>query len=417
MNMLKRLCMLVFVGMGQIISPQAQYDGFIDNEEVVFPIGFYEHPRDLDALKRMAEHGVNIVHCHNKSGLDQAAEAGLLGIVPLPLQNGVTDELKNTVMELKDHPALAVWEGPDEVVWNFTAYSGLHRSMGVHKEEGEWWKQTENAVQYAEQKANEIIPNMQAAVEWIQSVDDVGHPFWMNEALRSDMMYVRQYLDFIDIVGCDIYPVKHDDRRLHRMAAAIDRWNQVGRGKSVWMVLQAFSWSEIDDRYKDQEPTYPSFAESRFMAYCVIAHGAAGIQYWGSAYTKSDAFRQSLYALTAEISMLQPFLTGTDHEEMFALVIDNPDAEEESRGVWLIARQVEEDWLIVLVNEDNRWHNDVEVIGLDEIEDKTQYLLYENTEKIVRNGELLTRIPPYGVQVFCTSRKWETDKREGRVFQ
>lgn len=397
------------------INPYAQDHGYLDQDEILFPLGFYEHPKDLDALKRMAEHGVNIVHCHSKEDLDRAAEAGLLGVMPLPLQNGLTDTLKAKVMEVKDHPALAVWEGPDEIIWNITAFSGLYRN-GVHKERGEWWKQTENALQYSKRQAEDVIPKMQEAVEWVRSVDEAGHPFWMNEALRSDLIYTREYMEFMDIIGCDIYPVKKEDQRVHRMGPSTDRWLEVGRGLPVWMVLQAFAWSEIDDRYKDEEPTYPTFAQSRFMAYDVIAHGAAGIQYWGSAYTKSDAFRQSLYALTSELAALQPFLTGVDDEEVYSHAIDDPDNEEPVRGVYQLVRRYEDDWLVVLVNEDNKWHMAVEVFGLDELDGQTMYQLYEDHEYTIRNGELLTRIPPYGVQVFCTNRKYETDKRQGREF-
>jgi hypothetical protein len=200
------------------------------------------------------------------------------------------------------------------------------------------------------------------------------------------------------------------------MGPATDRWVEIGRGMPVWMVLQAFSWSEIDDRYKDQEPAYPTFVQSRNMAYDVIAHGASGIQFWGSAYTKSDAFRQSLYALTSELSMLQPFLTGTGYDEIYAQVIDDPGNEEPIRGIIQYIRQYEDDTLIVLVNEDNVWHMGIEMFGLDEQEGKPMYLLYEDKEYTILNGELLTRIPPYGVQVFCTSRKYETEKREGRDF-
>lgn len=401
--------------MGFSINLYAQYDGFLDQDEVLFPLGFYEHPKEINELKRMAEHGVNLVHCHSREDLDRAAEAGLYGVMPLLLQNGLTDALKEKVMEVKDHPALAVWEGPDEIIWNITAFSGLYRN-GVHKEPGEWWLQTENAVNYSKDLAESVIPKMKEVVEWVRSVDELDHPFWMNEALRSDLIYTRQYLEFMDITGCDIYPVKKDDQRIYRMGPATDRWLDVSRGMPIWMVLQAFAWSEIDDRYRGEEPTYPSFAQSRFMAYDVIAHGASGIQYWGSAYTKSDEFRQSLYALTSELAALQPFLTGAEYEEVYAMAIENPDSEKPTRGIVQLMRQYEDDWLLVLVNEDDQWQMGVEVIGMDELEGKTMHLLYEDEDYTVRNREMMTRIPPYGVQVFCTSRKYETSKREGRDF-
>ena len=66
------------------------------------------------------------------------------------------------------------------------------------------------------------------------------------------------------------------------------------------------------DYYGVKDIAYPTFNESRFMAYDVIAHGARGILYWGSHYLKSNAFRESIYALTSELAALQPFLVTPD---------------------------------------------------------------------------------------------------------
>ncbi|OHB79623.1 MAG: hypothetical protein A2Z25_03485 [Planctomycetes bacterium RBG_16_55_9] len=76
---------------------------------------------------------------------------------------------------------------------------------------------------------------------------------------------------------------------------------------------------------------YPSFDESRFMAYDAIVHGARGILYWGSHYLKSSEFRQSLYALTSELAALQPFLVAEDDPQArLALVELEPDPSRES---------------------------------------------------------------------------------------
>jgi hypothetical protein len=85
------------------------------------------------------------------------------------------------------------------------------------------------------------------------------------------------------------------------------------------MVLQGFAWSDLDEH--DDPVAYPTFIESRHMAYDCIAHGARGILYWGSSYLKSEghqAFRESLYALTSELAALQLFLTAP--QERYAQV-------------------------------------------------------------------------------------------------
>ena len=395
----------------------ADYDGFLTKDsQRQFPIGFYELPKDDAGLKAMAESGVNLVRCHNRADLDRVGAVGMMGVMPLSLQAGATEEFRGIVESVRDHPALAVWEGPDEIVWNFTAYSGLHRTMGIHKTSGEWWRQTPEAVAYAEERAGEIMPNMRAAIELIRELDRADRPIWINEALKSDLKYVRQYLDVIDITGCDIYPVRKDDRKVERMGAAMDRWMQVGRGKPVWMVLQAFSWNELGDYYGVKDTSYPTFIETRFMAYDVIVHGARGVLYWGSHYLKSDSFRESVYALTSELSALQPFLVALDQDGPRVRVIPG-EAEEETTGVRMTVRQSGGEWLVVLVNENDHGHMGVEVTGLEDLNGRGLDLLYGQESVTVQQGGFATRIQPYEVKVFATDRKWETPRRRGRDYE
>jgi len=383
--------------------------------EKLFPIGFYELPKDDPALQAMAEAGVNLVHCHSREDLDRVQAVGMLGVMPLAFQQGATDAFRAKVASVADHPALAVWEGPDEVVWNFTAYSGLHRKLGVHKTSGEWWRQTPEAVAYAEQKAAEIIPNMRDAVALIRSLDQHDRPVWINEALESDVRYVRQYLDFVDITGCDIYPVNQNDRRVARTGSAVERWKQAGRGKPVWMVLQAFSWHELGDYYGAKQPAYPTFAESRFMAYDVIVHGARGILYWGSHYLKNDEVRQAIYALTSELAALQPLLAAPEAPGARLALVELPDEHPDPR-VAMTARRAGDDWLIILVNEDNDSHMAVVVEGLDALEGRTLHLLYGDESQTIAHGELITRLQAQEVKVFATGRDWEAERREGRDY-
>jgi len=408
------------VGIVSLVSPAISSGGtdtgWIKKDgKDLFPIGCYELPKEDAKLQAMADAGFNLVRCNNREDLDRAQEAGMMGWIPLSLQNGPTGDLRKLVESVKDHPALAVWEGPDEVVWNFTAFSGLYKTMGVHKVSGEWWLQTENAVKYAEEQARTIIPNIRESIEVIRTLDGKDHPVWINEALKSDVRYVRQYVDWVDITGCDIYPVKKDGRNVVSVGAATERWNRTGRGKPVWMVLQAFSWHELGDDYSARGIAYPTFDESRFMAYDVVSHGAGGILYWGSHYLNSEPFRQSLYALTNELAMLQPFLTAPEVEGVRVNLIDD-EGNEAVRGVRISARRAGDDWIIVLVNEDDCRHMGVEVTGLNELNGKTLHLLYGAEELVVDQNELIARLLPRQVKVYATGRQWETDRPVGRDF-
>ena len=415
-----------------------QQDGTIlRNSQPVFPIGSYELPDDDEALKAMANAGINIIRCGNREDLDRVHALGIAGWIPLSLQGGATDALREKIESVVDHPSLAVWEGPDEVVWCFTALSNLWRNQGIHKNRHAWWHQTPEAIAYAEKQASMIIPNMHAAAKLVRSIDTSGRPLWMNEALKSDPIYVRQYLDSFDIIGCDIYPIRADRHPVAAMGVATEHWKRVGRGKPVWMVLQAFSWSELGGYHGDTGEAYPTFAESRFMFYDVIVHGGKGVMYWGTNFLKSEACRESIYALTSEISMLQPFLTATDVPNTRVLLVELPEesvvpldkpAERDDpwypgsvarlpeANVQAVVRNVEDDWLIIVVNEDDEMRMGVVVEGLDTLNGQTFDELYDTRTATISHGELMLRMRPHEVRVFATGRQWESPRRFGRDF-
>ena len=382
----------------------------------IYPIGFYELPKDDEELERMAKAGVNLVRCHSAEDLDRAQSVGMQGVYPISVQKGADESLREEIQSVKDHPALAIWEGPDEVIWNFTAFSGLHRTMGIYPTRNEWKDQTQVALDYSNQKAAEIIPKMVDGIELLKSLDERDRPFWINEAWTSDARFVREYLDAIEITGCDIYPVNDRDRRLLRVTEGVERWKKIGRDKPVFMVLQAFSWDELGEYHgAGRARTYPTFEESRFMAYSSLAHGADGILYWGSNYLQSDEMRESIYSLTRELSNLQPYLVSTDHPGVAVDLLELPERAE-GFGVQCLVRKVGEAWLIILVNEDEIRHMGVEVTGLDELNGRELHLLYGKETLEVNRGEVIFRMQPFEVKVYSTTSALESEDLRGRSF-
>lgn len=390
--------------------PAAAFDGYIEvNGETTFVLGMYAFPENADALSRMAEAGINLIQCRNQVELDAAAAAGMQGWTALPFHLGATQSLREQVTALAAHPALAVWEGPDEVIWNFTAYSGLEKSVGIRRQD--WWDQAPHAVAYAEQEAARILPNMGEAIALIREMDTRGRPVWMNEARETDVIYMREYLPWIDVLSCDDYPVKKSgESDLHRVARATDRYMKVSLGKPVWMVLQAFSWEDIQEGASD----YPSFAESRYMAYTCIAQGARGLLYWGSQFVNDAAFMESLYALTSELAALNPLLVAPEVPGVEVTLVEAPD--QPAKGVRVIARQHGDAWLIALVNDDDYRHHGTQVSGLDVLEGRALYELHGPRAYTVTQGMFVTRMQPYDVQVYCTSRDFESDWKTGRDY-
>ena len=401
-------------GLALLPTAFAEHDGFLHaHGQPLFPIGFYSAPEDEAAYADMAEAGVNLVRCGGVADLDRAHGYGMNGWISLPMHTDLTPEGEKQIADVLEHPALAVWEGPDEMVWNFTAYSGLFRD-GTHERKGAWWEQTPKAVAFAEQQAAIIMPNVQRWAARIRELDVQKRPIWFNEAYTSDALYMRQYLGAVDITGCDLYPVKSVSRNIAEVGDFTERFNQVGKGMPVWMVLQAFSWHEV----KTEEalpPVYPTFAESRFMAWNAITHGAEGVLYWGSAYTKNQDFLQSLYAVTSELDAVQPFLTAPEETGVSINPIEEP-VQAPRRDVSKIARYRDGEALVVLVNEDDVTHFGAEVQGLDALNGRALHLLYGSESADVTDGAFVTRMMPHEVKIFSTTGEVATTRLNGRDF-
>lgn len=379
-----------------------------------FPIGSYELPKDDDALRAMAKAGFNLVRCRNRADLDRAAAAGMLGWVPIPLQLGNDPKLRAMIEDLRTHPALGAWEGPDEIVWNFTAFSGLLRK-GVHRQPDEWWRQTPGAVEYAEKEAVRVMPKLRQGAALVRQLDPRKRPIWINEAARSDMQYIRQYLDSVDITGCDIYPIHAAGRKPEAVGGYTDRYRLIGKGKPVWMVLQGFAWGELQGRH--EAVAYPSFAESRLMAWDAIAHGARAVLYWGMNASKPQpAFRLSIYAIAAELAAVRPLLAAPGERGVRVVLVEDDAAAARDARVAHVCRRVGDEWLVAVVNEDGRPHMGVAVTGLAPLNGRRLLLLYGAESVEVRGGDLVTRLMPGQVKVFATSRTWETARRQGREY-
>jgi hypothetical protein len=187
------------------------------------------------------------------------------------------------------------------------------------------------------------------------------------------------------------------------------------------MVLQGFGWKDLHDPYYKESLAYPSFAETRLMAYSAIAHGSSGILYWGTHYLPANAtgagLRTSIYALTSELAKLQPFLTApNDTAVRVKLVESTGRSVPGERGVRWMARRVGSSWVIVLINEDNHPHLGVEVEGLDALNGRKLVQLYGHETDTVSHGEFVARLMPREVKVFATSRKWASAWTAGRDF-
>ncbi len=293
-----------------------------------FPIGVYYVPYSDRGLSEAAKAGFNLALCPGgpmaAKALKKFEEYGLMAWVPIgglmkldQDKEARAAKLKETVERLKNEKALLVWESVDEPVWG---------------------------------------SNTEGLLEGYRAVKalDPDHPVWTNHAPRNTIAELARFNAATDITGCDIYPVPEpqtqSDLPNKTIAVVADETQKqkttVADRKPIWMVLQGFAWAELRVKQGGKaEPVYPTYEQSRFMAYDAIVHGARGILYWGTRYTERPSrFLNDVKRVASELSDLTPVLTAPDSKT--PLTIEPPDA-----PIKALVKDVGPDRYVFAVNE------------------------------------------------------------------
>jgi len=345
-----------------------------------FILGLYENPEDDSVLRAVGEAGFNLVYgARNQASLDRLHEHGLWAwlntgyAIDLSVQTEAREaQLRQMVADFAEHPALLVWEVPDEALWNNWHEAYLWRAsqepeqLEAHLETIEdealqtearktmdearrlrhtgFYAESEQMMDgvwtllglesprpgfgYADapERAARMQRGMLRGYELLAELDP-AHPIWMNHAPRNQIAQLAAFNEAADIVGCDIYPVpgkpfmSHSDvadQTVSAVGVYTQRMQEAAPGKPVWMVLQGFSWAKLFSDVPEEQlrhRRYPTKEETRFMAYNAIVHGARGILYWGTAYIdREEPFWEELLDVVRELSELQPVLSAPDAE-------------------------------------------------------------------------------------------------------
>lgn len=259
-----------------------------------FPLGIYTTPATEDRCRELRDAGFDLVCVHAmppaplRRALDVLGARGLRAWVPVgqDLQFAEGDvtakrkRLQELVAGVGAHPALALWESIDEPAWGGSPAWGLREGY-----------------------------------QFLRSLDP-RRPIWTNHAPRNRVDTLVHYNQATDIAGCDIYPVPMPQSQSNlpnkTLSVVGDETRKsvasVGGGKPVLMVLQAFAWKNLSNP-GDPRAVYPTFAESRFMAYEAITSGANGILYWGVYSTPCPSrFWSDLKSLVSELRAMAPVL-------------------------------------------------------------------------------------------------------------
>jgi hypothetical protein len=451
-------------------------DGFllVDGDPRLI-IGLYELPRDGDdsTLKQLAEHGFNLVRAPDRDSLDRLHKHNLYGWCNIPIFTGKQNDdayqdFVQNINGLKDHPALLVWELPDEALWGiwwgpqiwilhgqYAALLGhieksrsrssnedINRKLALLEKAQDFakrglWKSSEEIFGRLWQESGEENPHpdwkfssceepilkqakdVAQTCRLVRSIDP-KRPIWQNHAPRNSLKALQNYNQQVDVVGCDIYPAPfaaagHSDLKdvsLSAVGAYTDRMRAGAPGKPIWMVLQGFGWADIDEDIRNapdpEKGRRPNYQESRFMAYDALVHGASAILYYGTYYIpKNGDLWNDLMKISSEIRALEPAIVGERPERAPIAVADETFGSIDGQGPLLMLRQAGSDWVLIAVNElvDGIAF---EVSNLPKsLEGKTLYRLYSDESHQVRNAGFHDGIRSFGVHVYATSRHFE----------
>ncbi|HQE84057.1 MAG TPA: hypothetical protein PLM14_13735 [Candidatus Hydrogenedentes bacterium] len=304
------LVVVMAAGMAGAAPLAVRYDddGMITvNGQRTLIVGSYYAAKSDKPYADMAEAGFNLIRTDSSAEeMDQALAAGLMtwtsvGTIDMADREASTARLLEKVRAIKDHPALAFVESVDEPAWT--------------------WMKAETRV--PAQPFVEAYPLIKEA--------DPNHLMYMNHAPTNLVKTMQAYNPGTDIVACDIYPVNPgglrpmyalfedghqgdlNNQTISQVGDYVDKMRQVtGPNRPLFMVLQAFAWEALrEEKERDESKVlYPTWEESRFMAFQSLIKGANGIIYWGS-YTMpqpSDAWT-GITRVTREVADLAAVLS------------------------------------------------------------------------------------------------------------
>jgi hypothetical protein len=442
-----------------------------------FLIGLYAYPGDDTTLVNLTRAGFNLIQTGPQTErLDRLHELGVKGWVNLGMNLDLSEnaearkaKLLAVVNEYKTHPALLLWEGPDEPLWNAwyqamvaiqtefasampqavaartadtpSQRDALNARIGrcrelydralwaeCQAERTAFWKAVGQDpppgadMVEAEETARRRAAGLTAGFEFVRRTDPT-HIIWLNHAPRNSIAALRNYNRAVDMAGCDIYPVPADHPVGHSdlpqgglpsVGAYTRRMADAAPGKAVAMVLQGFGWADINESLRTREERCqigigrrPRWDETRFMAYDAIVNGANAILYWGTRYIETGGpLWNDLLRIARELDALQPALGAPTYEPAPRALADDGPASIDAVALRLMLKRVDEDFVLLAVNE-NAGSVAFTVRDLPAaLAGRTLYRLENDETKTVRDGGFRDGIRAFGVHVYATSSRF-----------
>lgn len=438
-----------------------------------FVLGLYENPKDDATLQEAIEAGFNLFQCSaNKKELDRLRKFGAYAWINLGANLDLSidaekrrKELLKTVNQFKEHPALLIWEGPDEALWNHwwgaicvfndTEYKAMKavvdersddkealEKLLVHVMElknralwdefeaarNEFWRRTGKQpvpsrpiarFHDAYQRSRRTGDGLTAGIKSVRQAD-TNHIIWLNHAPRNSMANLRFYNRAADMAGCDIYPIPsnldHSDL-VNVWPSSVgdytDRMRRAAPGRACAMVLQGFGWRDIlhpapEGWVSKDFGRRPDFEELRFMVYNAISHGANVIMYWGTfAIEKDSQMWRDMLQLARQLRMLEPALLARPVKPAPYAVSEETYGSVDAQGPHLLLKKVDADYVLLVSNEIiHGLAFTVEALPKS-LDGKTLYRLGTDESVVVKNRSFRDGIKGFDVHVYATSRRFE----------
>jgi len=366
----------------------------IINGKRTFIIGSYYLPKSEKPYKDLADNGFNYVRLSAEPiELEKATQNNLLGWMSLGVINNTSrnadvERLSKVINMHKDNPAILCWEIADEPTYT--------------------WNSAEPRIK---------PEPMKETYDLIKQLDN-EHLVFTNHAPVNLISTLQKYNNSTDIVAVDVYPVVphgitptyallQDGMQgdllnpyISQVGEYIDKMKKVvNDSKPVFAVLQGFAWEMLKPENERNEAMikYPTYKESRFMAYNAIVHGASGILYWGWGYTPQPSeFMDNLYRVTSELSKMQNIVStesisiniGKTYHELGNSV----DA-----GIETILKKAEGNYYLIAVNSDK---NKIKVTLEGLINFNEAVVLKEDRDLSIENGNITDSFETFDVHIY-----------------
>ena len=219
-----------------------------------------------------------------------------------------------------------------------------------------------------------------------------------NEAPRNEIANLIPYTTYSDVGCVDIYPVPEGcghsefvNQTISCVGEYVDKTQAtVNNEKPTWIILQGFAWA--DNPGVSGKGIYPTWEESRFMAYDAIIHGATGIIYWGLEVVAKPSFLRDLFRVTSELREMSTVFMGRTINDSTICV--------NSTNIVFQHKICDNDDYLIAANESKET---ITAKWTTPFREKKVFVAFENRQVKLLNGAFNDVFKPNEVHVYSTT--------------